>query len=225
MSVRTLTFPFHGTAIVSLSSGVGSFALSPAGMAAVGVSRPLAEADNWAHFRVRKLSFRVHKGSISASTAVGFCGGVQDNVPATQLTILELLPSTLQETAYTVPSNWVHVEAKDLAGPLPWYKSVPGAADPTEEAPGIMALAGGTSDFPTVELVGVLEFKTPVAPVDTPVMRALRSEIRRARSRPAAARGCISNDTVTAQIASGARNAQVPVCSGALALPSPPTSM
>ncbi len=60
------------------------------------------------------------------------------------------------------------VSKEDLAGPLPWYKTIPGTAGATEEAPGVVCLSGsGTEPF-TLEMRGVMEFKTSVATGNTP---------------------------------------------------------
>ncbi len=70
------------------------------------------------------------------------------------------------------------VPRQELAGPLPWYKSIRGAADTTEEIPGYLCGAGtGTETF-IVECVGSYEFKTSVAPANTPEFLQLRKKLR-----------------------------------------------
>jgi len=78
--------PFHSISNGSLAAGVVSFPLAP-----LAFSRVTLEADVWAHFRVRKLSFRLLPTSPSTATqAAGYVGGVQDTTPATLLQVVEL---------------------------------------------------------------------------------------------------------------------------------------
>ena len=180
-----MLLPFRFTLSGTLSSGLSGFVLQPS--ANFG-TRALAEADAWAHFRVRRFAFRLHRGATAASAgcAAGYVGGIQDTPPATFAAVSELLPSTVFSSVTTTPSSWVQVPPKDLAGPFPWYKSIPGAADPTEEAPGqiIIASTASGSDTFLLEMKGVFEFKTAVSTANTPEeLRLLqaRREIRKAR--------------------------------------------
>jgi hypothetical protein len=95
---------------------------------------------------------------------------------------MELLPSCHLSGSNTVPTEWVRVPKSDLAGPLPWYKSIAGSADATEEAPGaISVFSTGTTDAFSLEVRGVFEFKTAVAPANTPAAVALRDQVRTLR--------------------------------------------
>lgn len=173
--------PFHGNIVLAFVAGTWARFLSPTGLA---LSRILAEADAWAHFRMRSFSFRLHHGAITADYAAGFVGGVQDTPPATTAVIMELLPATYLGSTYTKPSDWVHVSKQELAGPFPWYKTIQGTADATEESPGYLVCAGsGATDTPVVEIRGVIEFKTSVAPANTPALVKLREEVRLERVR------------------------------------------
>ena len=155
-------------------AGVVTFTVSPSGLSTVS-SRLIVEADSFAHFRVKSLKFRLHRPSTLANAqAMGYVGGVQDTLPGSIGNIVELLPSTYMEATETVPSAWVVVSPKDLAGPLPWYKSVAGAADATEEAPGVLCLGGTTTDAYSFEIKGVLEFKTAVSTSNSPAEYAAR---------------------------------------------------
>jgi len=181
--------PFHSLLILN-AGGAITVAANPTGLS----SRATAEGDSWAHFRLRRLRFRIlpndrviaTSGGFSSITA-GFVGGIQDTPPATQITIGELLPSITFQGTQTVPTKWVDVPKNDLAGPLPWYKSVPGTADPTEEAPGQLVIFAvlNTVAVTYLELEGVFEFKTSVATANTPLEERLRSQIRAERKRAA----------------------------------------
>jgi hypothetical protein len=98
--------------------------------------------------------------------------------------VSELLPSTVIGGDATVPSSWVDIPKEDLAGPFPWYKTVPGGADPTEEQPGSIQIAGTGTDVFLIEMEGLFEFKTAVGTGNTPdevVARQRLHAIRAAR--------------------------------------------
>jgi len=173
--------PWHGIVTVPLSSGVGSVNLNPNSLNGAGISRPLAEADGWCHFQHIRLAFCIHHGSLTADVAVGVVGGAQDTPPATKNTVMELLPSAYQGSTYTEPSRTVQVSHADLAGPIPWYKTVPGAADSTEEIPCQLVIAGAGTDTVVVELWGEMRFKTAASPANTPLSNAARETLRRER--------------------------------------------
>lgn len=176
--------PFHVIIEQALNGGgVFNFACYPANF---GTRCPL-EADNWAHFRLKALSFRLHvpalvAGGISSYQAAGFVGGVQDTLPSTTQQVMELLPSVFRgPVPYdTVRTDWCHVPPKTLAGPLPWYKTIVGTADSTEEAPGVLCVAGVATDVIRLEVRGVFEFKTAVAPANSPLEVELRARLRAA---------------------------------------------
>ena len=128
------TFPFHTLYSTVLSAGVLPIAVTPVGLS----PRASIEADCWAHFRLKRLAFRLFPASTAASNVgqgAGFIGGIQDTPPTTITQVMELLPSTYIGADQTCPTEWVHVPRSDLAGPIPWYKTVAGTADPTEESP------------------------------------------------------------------------------------------
>ncbi len=178
--------PFHIIISSGLTTGTASFLLQPS---ATWGSRVLAAADEWAHFRVKSLKFRAHRtSSITATQVVGFVGGVQDTPPATSTDIAQLLPSVILTTTTTVPTEWCSVSPSELAGPFPWYKSVAGAADATEESPGYMCVAGTGSEVYFIEARGVFEFKTSVATANTPAELALMLAKRSQREAEARSR-------------------------------------
>jgi len=133
-------------------------------------TRLLAAADEWAHFKVLKLRFRMHPtpSGVTANQAMGWVGGVQDTLPGTFTQVGELLSSCFLAGETTVPTEWVECSGAEISGPLPWYKSVSGAADATEEAPGYFVVVGtGTETF-NAEIRGILQFKTSISTANTP---------------------------------------------------------
>lgn len=173
--------PFHFINTTALSGGgILTFILSPNASVS---PRALIEADTWAHFRVRSFSFRIHPSGTLGPLVAGFQGGIQDTLPATIAQVSELLPSTVLGTAATVPSEWVRVSKEELAGPLPWYKTIPGTADATEESPGIVCLSGGASEALVLEMRGTFEFKTAVSALNTPMFANMRMRLREERAR------------------------------------------
>lgn len=172
--------PFHYVQYVALVAGVQSFNGNPAGLS----PRALVEADSWAHFRLRSLRFRLHPAS-SAPTdfqVAVWVPGVQDTPPATQGNAAEILNCAVLGSRTTVPTSWVNVMKEDLAGPLPWYKSITGTADATEEAPGAVYALGSTTNPVCIEFAGVFEFKGAVASANTPMALKLLAELRAARA-------------------------------------------
>lgn len=170
--------PFHYVFRAALTSGAANIAANPAGLSA----RAGIEADVWGHFRIPSLSFRLHpSATITADQAAGFVGGVQDTAPGTLQQVVELLPSCIRSIQSLVPSEWVRVPKLDLAGPLPWYKTVVGNTDPTEEYPGFLVIAGTGSEVYMVEVKGVFEFKTSLSSGNSPVERLLRTRMREER--------------------------------------------
>ncbi len=171
--------PFHSLLATALVSGAGAFNGNSAGLSG---TRLPSEADAWAHFRIKSLRFRIiPDGAITGRQVVGWVGGVEDTVPATTATALELVPSTIFGARATVPTEWVSVRKEDLAGPLPWYKTVQGTADSTEEMPGQLVITGNGTDTVTVEVRGVFEYKTSVSTANTPAAIAARLRLRQER--------------------------------------------
>jgi len=172
------SIPFHSILNGALVAGGVSVAASPVGLSA----RAGTEADAWAHFRIKRLAFRqLPTSPITGIQVCGFIGGVQDTPPANVSDAAELLPSCVKGIGQTVPTEWVRVSSGDLAGPFPWYKSIAGTADSTEESPGTIILRGTGTDTFTIELRGIFEFKTSVATANTPAMVQLRSKVREER--------------------------------------------
>lgn len=167
--------PFHLYNRQAMTSGVLTLLATPTILS----PRAGTEADAWAHFRIKSFKFRLHAtGGVSNDMAGGWVGGVQDTPPATVAAVSELIPSCILSGDTTVPTEWVTVPRKDLSGPLPWYKSIAGAADPIEESPGALIVAGAGSDVAGIEYKGVFEFKTSVGTGNTPLQRKLHAQLR-----------------------------------------------
>lgn len=171
--------PFHTLLQSNLVSGFYGLQVSPNSAMSL---RASVEADVWAHFRMTSLKFRLHPGTFSGTPlSAGYIGGLQDTPPTTIPQVMELLPSTYLSDEVTKPTEWVSVGKGELAGPFPWYKTVGGSADPTEESPGSIYIAGTSTDAFALEIRGVFEFKTAVAAANTPVAIKARQQLHRDR--------------------------------------------
>jgi len=169
--------PFHYSISQALVAGVFTAFASPAI-----IPRAALEADVWAHFRLRKLAFRLLPTSPStAAQAAGFVGGVQDTNPGTYAQVVELISSCIKGIGQTVPSSWVRVSRQELAGPFPWYKTVAGTADSTEEAPGVICVVGTGTEVFNIEFRGEFEFKVGLSSGNTPLEVKLRELVRKQR--------------------------------------------
>lgn len=176
------------------------------------LGRASTVADSWALFRLKKLRFRIMPVAVTATVgspptyvAIGYVTSIPDTNPATFGQVTELTNSTLIaitatngsiaiSDGQTMPSNWVEISGDDLHGPFPWYKSIPGTADATEEAPGQISVAydavaptSYTGTF-AIEVEGVVEFKGGVdivqsgTSLDSELLAKVRADrIERAR--------------------------------------------
>jgi len=169
--------PFHYYVQTQFTAGAFSSPLTPGTFPRVGT-----EADTWAHYRFLSLRFRIHPtGSISTDQVFGFVGGAQDTPPATIATASEVLSSVVLSGDTSVPSEWCNVSRLEISGPLPWYKTIAGTADPTEESPGWLFGAGTGTDALRIEFRGVIEFKVSVATANTPLARQARLQLHEER--------------------------------------------
>jgi hypothetical protein len=131
---------------------------------------------------VKALSFRLLKNAtVNGPQVAGFLGGVQDNPPTSVAQLGEVIPSCYLGNLQTVNSEWIRVPKADLAGPFPWYKTIAGSADPTEESPGYIVVVGTGTDTFYVEFRGVFTFKVSLATANTPVALEARRKIREER--------------------------------------------
>ncbi len=174
--------PFHAFNIITLVAGANTAQLTPS-LTTISPSRLATESDGFAHYRIAKYKFRilVPPTAPSGSSTMAFVGGVQDTAPGSQLQAMEEMPCAILLARQTVHSDWVNVPKAILQGPFPWYKTVAGSADTTEETPGYLAFNGTGTEGVYFEVKGVYEFKTPVATANTPVALALLAKIRKER--------------------------------------------
>jgi len=148
-----------------------------------GITGPiLTEADAWGLFKLLALEFRLIRSAAVATTQVGsYTATIQDTNPGTLTQGLQVIPTTVLAGAATEPSTWCRVSPQDLAGAFPWYKAIPGAADPTEETPGQIIVNGTTSDLYQIEIRGVCKFKGAVSGGNTPEELQARMVLRNCR--------------------------------------------
>jgi len=172
-------FPFHYVVQAAFVAGSNNITANPAGLS----PRALTEADTWTHFRLVSLKYRLLPPTVApaAVQAVSFVGGIQDTSPGSLANVFELLPTAVLGSRQTSPTQWVRVSKSELSGALPWYKTIQGTADSTEEAPGQICVAGTTIEAFALEIAGVFEFKGAVATANTPAAVALREDIRQLR--------------------------------------------
>lgn len=174
-------FPFHWTQSNALVAGIFGLALDPSSF-----PRVLTEADGWDYFRLVSVRFRLHPPNANTGPQyAGYVCGVQDTPPGSGANVTELVYSTVLGGGSTNPTGWVKISRKDLAGPFPWYKSVRGAADPTEETPGAIYVAGTGTDQILLEISGVIEFKSAVATANTPAAARALEVLRQERVKAA----------------------------------------
>lgn len=173
-----MVMPFHILFSNTVTANVAAFSVSPSGLSSF-QTRLTTEADSWAKFKLRSLKFRLHPNG--TFYCVAYVPGVQDtNTFASISQAAEVVPSLVMASGAQVPSEWIKVPPGDLQGVFPWYKSIAGGADSTEEAPGqfsIFNLTSATGAY-LFEARGVIEFAGSVPPANTPeefaLLRALR---------------------------------------------------
>lgn len=177
--------PFHGLWDPSSAVTQELLNLNPSNMSGAGFTRLASVADNFASYRIRSLRFRLHPliATATSDAAVCFTGAVQDTSPTTIAQCMEVIPSLYMGLNCTTSSGWKDVPKADLTGPLPWYKSLLGTADATEESPGlfVMVKQALAQCGPAVEIEGVYEFRAAIAPANTPMLLKLQAEVSAAR--------------------------------------------
>lgn len=172
-----MVMPFHILASGTVTTNVAAFSVSPSSLSSF-QTRLTTEADSWTKFRFQNMKFRLHPNG--TSYAVAYVPGVQDaNTFASAAAAMEVVPCAYMASTTTDPSEWIHVPSEDLRGVFPWYKSIAGGADSTEEAPGQLSIySGNASGAYLIEIRGRIEFAGSVPPANTPeelaLLRALR---------------------------------------------------
>jgi len=141
-------------------------------------------ADDFDEYRFTKLAFRLRaSGGNSGDAAAAFAPGVTDTAPTTTVQLTEYLSSVFLGDEETVPSNWVNVDRGALAGMHPWYKTVAGTPEVSEEVVGVIYVrCGGATATPGLEMRGTVEFRAASSTATTPLERAL-AQRRREKAR------------------------------------------
>jgi len=171
----TVSVPFrfvvNATTSVALSVSPNS-SLSP---------RLAALADDFDEYRFTRLRFRLHRASDTSPSdffCAGYLPGIVDTPPTTQAQMMEILNSVYLTGVETVPTPWSEVPKPVLAGMHPWYKTIPGTPEASEEFQGGLYGACTTSSVLRLEIEGVCQFRAAVAAGNTPLERALAARTR-----------------------------------------------
>lgn len=170
---------FHFQWLGALVSGTAALTLNSTGLATLS-TRFLAQADSWVFFRYKKFRFRMHCANTSANQAVGFIP-LTDAGPSTIAQLMELSCSAYMDQTQTVPSEWHNVNSNDLRGPFPWYRTIDGTFDSSEEYPARMVIVGTGTDAYSIEFYATVEFKEGAAPANIPFDLALLKQKRQDR--------------------------------------------
>jgi hypothetical protein len=141
--------------------------LTPSALASY-ATRLAAMSDLYSVFRWKRCAYR-HIVSSGEIRALGVASAVLDTPPTGLSATAELRAVTINGSGEVSRPAWVTIPQNVLKGSLPWYKSVAGAADPWDEVPAIMYVYSQTATgVVTFELDGECEFKSQVAPANTP---------------------------------------------------------
>ncbi len=168
--------PFRYVISLTPVAGVFGVTLNPSSF-----PRVQTEADGWSLFRILRMKFRILPPALAANqvlTVGSFLAGVADTPPSTTAQASELLCGCTLGGLQTTPSEWANVSPKDLAGPLPWYKTFVGASAYEEASPGTIYFVGSGTLPITAEFRGIYEFKSAIATANTPAAIDLRLRLR-----------------------------------------------
>lgn len=171
----TVSVPFHYASAVGLVSGKSTISVSPNSLLS---PRLTSIADDFDEYRFTRLRFRLHPLlSQAGPQALCYMPGIVDTPPSLAQSS-EALSCVIFGQAATTPSAWVTVPAGVLAGMHPWYKTIPGTPEASEELQGNLFLAGTATDALFFEVEGVCQFRAAIATGNTPLDRALASRRR-----------------------------------------------
>ncbi len=178
---RNTVVPFANFITVTSTATGTQTILSPSTL----TSRLGVISDGFNNFRLLELKFRICLQTDGVApggfyVVAGYVGGADTTVPAS-IAACEYQHMVSWWDRYTVPSNWVEVPRAALAGPLPWYRSVPTAGvDTNEEYPGSIFYWSSFTKPILVEIRGVMEFKDPIDPL---LSLSEKKELYRAKQR------------------------------------------
>ncbi len=169
---QIVKIPFKFLSTFSLSGGVGSVPLQP-----VSFSRVLEIADAYDLYRFVRLRYRLRSPATSFGTqGAAYYPGVTDTTPTTLVQLGENMHSVFVMSGETVPSNWHTVPRQALSGMLPWYKTIAGSLDTSEEQQGTLYIVGTGTETVYLELEGLVEVKAPASIANTPAARRERAQ-------------------------------------------------
>jgi len=176
---KVIKVPFSGINAVTLSGGAGA---TPIQCSTFG--RIAAIADTFELYRFVRLKYRIHANATSRTglQTSGYYPGIVDTTPTTNAQVGENLHLCVLGISQVVPSNWVNVSKSALTGYFPWYKTIAGSVDTSEEVQGNIYHVGAGTEIVLLEVQGVVEFKSPSSTGNTPAMRSAKKlEAERAR--------------------------------------------
>lgn len=139
-------------------------------------------ADTFELYRIAALKYRIHPYVVASATtfqkAVAFYPGITDTAPTSCEEVAQNIYRCIMGGGQVTPTQWAHVSKTALRGMFPWYKTIPGSLDPSEENVGYFFLRGTGSEVVCIEFEGVFEFKGPVSTGSTPALRVQQAVAR-----------------------------------------------
>jgi len=164
----TVRIPFHAFMATTFTTSAVVF-LSP-----LITPRLTAIADSYDEYRFESFKFRIRDGQASNQAAC-FIPGIVDTPPATLSAVGEVLNSVMIGVGETIPSNWSNISKGVLSGMHPWYKTVAGTPESSEEIQGNVCIFEGSGAGVSVvlEISGVCAMRAGVNAGNTPLDRQL----------------------------------------------------
>jgi len=126
-------------------------------------------ADAYTLVRWLKFRFRIHPSSVITNAQIhAFVPGITDTIPASITAASECKYHSFMGIRETVPTDWVTIAPADLAGALPWYKTVGGTSDVNDDLPGSFISIGTGAEVMLWEYEYSVELKGAVNTASTP---------------------------------------------------------
>lgn len=176
---KIVRVPFHRATAIAVSGAAGTLTMSP------GISlRTSNIADNYCLYRFAELKYRLHPASTrtAAFHSAAYYPGIIDTAPVTTQVNTENMHAAVLGLNQTVCTEWKHVDRQSLRGYFPWYKTVSGSLDPSEETQGNIYVVSVGTESVYIEYEGVIEFKSPSDPGVTPQLSE-QSAVKREKTR------------------------------------------
>jgi hypothetical protein len=164
---RVESIVFHDLIRTTLSAGVGGATIVPTQFNTI-----TTVSDAFALYRFSRLEFRlIPDGARTQTQVAGYYPGTTDTLPSTQPQVAETLSSCVLGATQTIPSEWVRLNASDLKGYLPWYKTKVGTPANEFEIQGNVYTVGSGSESYCLEIRGICELKNQLSVSQTPMVR------------------------------------------------------